>query len=123
MARYEETVTADQVGKISWQEELFKYCRFRDFELSVVEVDSDFILCTFENLDWYGGLFNLCNFVECRFQGCVFRGSTFAGCKFVQCTFEDCRFEDDNMGSACTFDDSVFYDTVISGSAGVPEIA
>lgn len=110
MARIEDEINQDNVGKISWDEEIFKFCEFKDFEFSAVHIDADFIQCSFEGLDWYGGLFNICNFIECRFENCVFRGSTFADCKFVQCSFKNCRFEEDNMGSPCTFDRSKFYD-------------
>jgi uncharacterized protein YjbI with pentapeptide repeats len=105
----------------SWSDHVFRYCDFNGISTEGGEVDSVFVSCTFENCEWYWGLFNLARFVEVNFEGCTFRGASFAGCKFVDCNFNNCNFVKDELGGDCSFDDVVWYGCSQSNCTGLAQ--
>ncbi len=66
-----ETVK-DDVKDTSWDDNYFKYCTFERFSQEGGVVCSDFVTCSFDEVEWYEGLFTNSNFIECRFVNCVF---------------------------------------------------
>lgn len=104
-----ETITQGNLSTVDWHEDCFKYCQFQDFEMEGEEIDSIFLVCTFANLDWYAGLFNICNFIRCEFVNCTFRGCSFPDCKFVECSFTNCQFLKNSFGSDGRFDRAIAY--------------
>ncbi len=113
-----ETIDKKNLATAPWEDDYFIYCNFEDFEMEGGHVTSDFIGCSFKNLDWYWGLFNCMNFIDCRFTDCVFRGTSFATCRFVECEFLNCRFLKDNLASECDFEDCVAYGCSVIGGEG-----
>jgi len=97
-----------------------RYETFENFATEGGVIDGVFLGCSFTNVDWYWGLFNMSVFVESTFQGCTFRGSAFSGCIFVECTFVGCHFVKDNLGGECSFEDSRWYGCQQSESTGLP---
>lgn len=93
----------------SWSDQFYRYCEFRKFDTSGGNIDSVFIGCTFEDCEWYWGLFNLAIFVQVKFTGCTFRGTGFAGSKFIECEFIDCVFARDNLNGECYFEEVAWY--------------
>ena len=104
-----QIITEENVQSVEWDEQHFKFCAFESFSVEVVHIGSDFIDCTFSDVEWYMGLFNIINFVDCTFTNCVFRGSSFPECKFVECEFKNCRFIENNLGGACKFEGARAY--------------
>jgi uncharacterized protein YjbI with pentapeptide repeats len=102
------------------EDSLFRYSGLTEFSIEGGHVTSVFLTATFERLDWYWGLFNLCLFADCRFEGCTFRGTAFAGSRFVDCAFVDCRFVRDNLGGECRFDEVKWYGCAQTGCEGLP---
>ncbi|WP_082814482.1 pentapeptide repeat-containing protein [Collimonas fungivorans] len=93
----------------SWEDCVFRYCNFADIDSEGGSIDSIFVGCTFENCEWYWGIFNLAILVQVKFKGCTFRGTAFSGSKFVECEFIDCEFTKDNLNGDCSFDDVAWY--------------
>ena len=115
-------ITNDNFASISWEDAYFKYCEFEGISTEGGHIASDFANCTFRNIDWYWGIFNVVNFVDCTFENCVFRGTSFPDCKFVACEFSGCRFIKDNLDGDCSFDGAIAYDCKVARSEGfVPE--
>ncbi|WP_407656840.1 pentapeptide repeat-containing protein [Ketobacter alkanivorans] len=56
--------------------------------------------------------------MQCKFTNCVFRGTSFSGCRFVECEFLDCNFVKDNLGSGCSFSDSIDYGSKVINCTG-----
>jgi len=113
-----ETVGKDGLKDTSWDENYFKYCTFEWFSHEGGVVCSDFVTCSFVEVEWYEGLFTHSNFIDCRFMNCVFLGSTFADSRFVECTMTNCRFIKDNLDSECSFPRTVAYECSVEGGEG-----
>jgi len=103
---------------IDWEENHFKYCDFEGFSAEGRTISSDFIGCSFGNVDWYWGLFSFANFIDCRFKDCLFQGTTFANCRFVDCELINCRFIKNNLDTSCEFKQTVAYGWVTDGGEG-----
>ncbi|MDM7920706.1 MAG: pentapeptide repeat-containing protein [Pyrinomonadaceae bacterium] len=111
-------ITAENVASVTWEDDYFKYSEFSGFSMDGGHVTSDFANCTFQNVDWYWGIFNIVNFVNCVFVNCTFRGTSFADCKFVECEFAECKFIQDNLGGDCSFEGTVAYNCKVRKSEG-----
>lgn len=90
-------------------DEVFRYCHFESAALEGGDSDGVFLSCTFQEFEWYWGIFNLALFVDCKFERCTFRGTSFAGCRLVECEFKNCRFVPDNLGALCAATDTNVY--------------
>lgn len=111
-------IDKDNVSSVNWEEDCFKYCEFSGIAQEGQHVTADFTDCTFNDIDWYWGLFNIVNFVGCKFIDCVFRGTSFANCRFVDCELINCQFIKDNLEGSCSFDGSVTYNCTLSNCEG-----
>lgn len=103
-------------------DEIFRYCTFESASIDGGGSDGVFLSCTFQDLDWYWGLFNMALFVGCKFERCTFRGASFSGCRFVECSFSDCRFLPDNVGGLCTATDTNVYGCTFQNCEGFNEV-
>lgn len=112
------TVSKENVAVIDWDENYFKFCDFENCSVEGGTVCSDFVDCSFNDVDWYWGLFSASNFVKCLFKDCVFRGSSFPDSRFVECTLTNCRFVKDNLDGDCDFSRTVAYSCSIDGGEG-----
>jgi uncharacterized protein YjbI with pentapeptide repeats len=113
-----EIIDKENFAATEWEDNYFKYCNFHGFSPEGKLICSDFISCSFKDLDWYWGLFSDTNFIDCHFTDCVFRGSTFADCKFVECKLTNCRFIKDNLDADCDFPGTVAYGCEVDGGCG-----
>jgi uncharacterized protein YjbI with pentapeptide repeats len=113
-----EAIDKENLALVEWDENYFKYCDFADFSMEGGLICSDFVSCSFNNVDWYWGLFSGTNFVSCRFTDCVFRGSTFADSRFVECKFANCRFIKDNLDRGCVFTRTTAFGCMVDGGEG-----
>lgn len=111
-------VGAQNLASIDWNENYFKFCQFEKLSVEGAAVCSDFIDCTFSDLDWYWGLFTSCNFVNCSFNRCVFRGTAFPDTRFVECRLTECQFMKDNLDADCDFSKTIAYGCVLDNSQG-----
>jgi len=111
-------VNQQNLASINWENEYYKYCQFVDISPEGGHIDADFASCTFTNVDWYWGIFNIVNFVECIFVNCVFMGTSFPDCKFIECEFNNCQFVKDNLGGDCDFDGAVAYNCKVLNTVG-----
>jgi uncharacterized protein YjbI with pentapeptide repeats len=102
-------VGKENLDMIEWDENYFKFCDFENISIEGGVIGSDFIDCSFKNVDWYWGLFSGANFVNCLFNDCVFRGSAFPDGKFVECSLVNCRFIQDNLTADCDFSRTIAY--------------
>ena len=109
MAIRSTIIDQSNVELLSTEDDCFKYCQIRNINQDGVNVESDFIGCTFENLDLYWANMACLTFAECEFSNCIFRGADFAGSLFVECTFMNCRFLKDNLNGDCRFGDTRAY--------------
>jgi uncharacterized protein YjbI with pentapeptide repeats len=115
--------TSKEVKKaLAASNEIFRYCHFESAELEGGESDGVFLNCTFQDLEWYWGLFNLALFVECKFERCTFRGTSFTGCRFVECSFDECRFLPDNLGGLCSASETNVYASTAENCEGFNEL-
>ena len=112
------TIDADNVKSANWEEEYYKYCYFQTFSIEGEHVDSDFIDCTFNGIEWYWGIFNIVNFINCKFSNCVFRGTAFPDCRFVECSLTNCQFVKDNLNGDCSFENAKAYECKVSNCVG-----
>jgi uncharacterized protein YjbI with pentapeptide repeats len=112
------TVNKENVAAIGWDENYFKFCDFENVSVDGGTVGSDFVDCSFKDVEWYWGLFSGSNFVNCLFRDCVFRGSTFADCRFVACSLTNCRFVKDNLDGDCDFSKTVAYGCLVDCGEG-----
>jgi uncharacterized protein YjbI with pentapeptide repeats len=112
--------TEDLTSKL--EDSLFRYCLFLELAPFGGIATSEFVSTSFVNVDWYSGLFNVCNFLDCQFEGCTFRGTSFPDCRFVDCRFSDCRLLADNLGGECVFDGAKWYGCLQSGCEGLPAV-
>lgn len=106
---------------VGWSDNVFRYCDFVHINTEGGDVDSVFLNCTFQNCEWYWGLFNLAVLVQVKFTNCTFRGTAFSGSKFVECEFVDCEFTLDNLNGECSFDDVTWYGCVQSNCKGLEQ--
>lgn len=113
-----ETINSDNLAEVEWDENYFKFCSFADFYSDVTLISSDFNWCSFNRVEWYGGLFTGCNFIYCTFEACSFAGTSFGDSRFVDCTFVDCTFKKDNLASDCNFSDATIYGCSIKNTVG-----
>ena len=116
-----ETIERRLFKPASWEEQTFRFCRFRNVDGQGLHVISDFIDCEFESGDFYWAHFNVVVFVGVVFKNCRFRGCAFSDCRLVECRFENCEFAQDNLGSNCTFEGSRWYGCKQSSSQGLSE--
>ena len=105
-----------------WSGHFFQYCDFKAVVEEGGSVDSTFEGCTFTGCDWYWTLFNVATFVRSKFVGCKFRGCSLAGCILVECEFVDCEFTIDNLGGACSFDDTRAYGCITTNTTGAENL-
>ena len=105
-------------NSIKWDEELYKHCKFLNFSIEGKHIESDFINCTFENIECYWGLYNMLNFTDCTFKNCTFKGSSFSDCEFVKCQLNNCQFTKDNLDGDCSFDNTKAYNCKLSNTVG-----
>ncbi len=103
-------------------DEVFRYCHFESARLEGGDSDGVFLSCTFQDFEWYWGIFNMALFVDCKFERCTFRGTSFAGCRLVDCSFNDCRFLPDNLGAACSSSDTGIYGCAAENCVGFKEL-
>lgn len=102
-----------------WQDHVFQYCTFKNFDTEGGDVDSIFVACRFDDCEWYWGLFNCAVFVQVTFTNCTFRGTAFGGCKFVECEFIGCKFVKDNLDAECSFNGNAWYGCSQEGCSGL----
>lgn len=112
----------DVMRALAAADEFFRYCTFESAAIEGGNSDGVFLSCTFRDVEWYWGLFNLALFVGCKFERCTFRGASFAGCRLVECSFVDCRFLPDNVGGLCTATDTNVYGCSVQNSEGFDEV-
>lgn len=63
--------TSDEiVSKL--EDSVYRYCTISVGRIEGGHVTSTFLSTSFHHVDWYWGLFNLCNFIECRFEDARF---------------------------------------------------
>lgn len=111
-------VDTENLRSVDWEADCFKYCEFVGIAPEGGHITADFTDCTFQDVDWYWGLFNIVNFCGCRFVDCTFRGTSFSGCRFVECELLDCRFTKDNLNAECSFDETTAYGCHVSHTEG-----
>jgi len=111
-------IDATNFETIEWDDCYFKYCEFSGFSKQGGVISSDFVACSFKNLDWYWGVFAQANFVRCNFTNCTFRGASFADARFVECGLKDVRFIEDNLRIRCDFSGAVAYGCTVEGGEG-----
>jgi uncharacterized protein YjbI with pentapeptide repeats len=112
------TISTENVQNTLWDENYFKFCDFDGFSTEGGFVCSDFVSCSFRNVDWYWGLFSGSNFIACQFADCIFRGVSFPDSRFIECKLTNCRFVKDNLNGECDFSKTVAYGCVIEGGEG-----
>lgn len=112
------TINNENLKSVIWEEEYYKFCEFDSFTIEGGHIDSDFINCTFSNVNWYWGIFNIVNFIECKFVNCVFRGTSFPDCIFVECELDNCKFIKDNLNGDCKFSNARAYNCKVNNSLG-----
>lgn len=116
-----ETFEGRLKNPVNWTDNFFRYCKFANVESEGGSIESVFIGCTFNNCEWYWGLFNQAVLVQVKFEGCKFRGTSFSGCKFVECQFLNCEFTVDNLNGECSFNDVAWYKCRQSNCVGLAE--
>ena len=100
-------------------EAVFRYCKISAPHIDGGHITATFIDCSFADIDWYWGLFNVCLIVRSSFERCTFRGTSFADCILVECKFRDCRFIRDNLGGECSFDGTCWYGCSVDECEGL----
>jgi uncharacterized protein YjbI with pentapeptide repeats len=113
-----KTINSGNLSAIEWNESYFKFCNFEAFSFDGGLVSSDFHSCLFEKIDWYGGFFSGCNFIDCKFVGCTFAGTAFAYTRFIDCKLVNCTFKKDNMGGDCDFSTTIAYGCSVENTFG-----
>lgn len=97
---------------------VFRYCEFKQLRVAGGHITATFMGCSFADVDWYWGLFNLSTIVRSKFERCTFRGTSFADSIFVECEFADCRFVKDDLGGECSFDGTRWYACIFTNCEG-----
>jgi uncharacterized protein YjbI with pentapeptide repeats len=113
-----ETINSENLTDIDWDEGYFKFCNFEGFSIEGGQVSSDFVGCSFKNIDCYWGLFSGCNFISCNFADCAFAGTSFPDTRFVDCKIVNCTFTHDNLGGDCDFSKTIAYGCSVESSLG-----
>jgi uncharacterized protein YjbI with pentapeptide repeats len=113
-----QDINQENFTTVEWENSWFRYCNFVGFSMEGGHITSDFVGCSFKDLDLYWTIFNVVNFIDCTFNDCVFRGVALPDCRFVECTLANCRFTKDNLDGDCDFDGAVAYGCQIEGSEG-----
>lgn len=103
------------------EDSLFRFCLLYNLAPLGGHITSVFLSTSFNQVNWYSGLFNCCDFLSCQFESCTFRGTSFPDCRFVDCRFSGCRFVPDNLGGECVFDDAKWYGCLQAACEGLPE--
>jgi uncharacterized protein YjbI with pentapeptide repeats len=111
-------INSKSLKSFDWSVEYFQYFEFSEFEIEGLHIDSDFSECTFRNIEFYWGIFNIINFINCKFENCTFRGTAFPNCKFIDCQLTNCSFEKDNLNGDCDFTDSKAYNCTTNNCRG-----
>jgi uncharacterized protein YjbI with pentapeptide repeats len=111
-------IDSDSVSAIKWEDNYFKFCNFEGFSVDGKVIDSDFVNCSFKNVDWYWGEFIQANFISCEFIDCEFRGSSFPDARFIECTLGNVKFTQDNLGKECDFARAIAYGCKVTGGEG-----
>ena len=111
-------ISSENVESVDWEEDCYKFCEFTGFTKDGGHISSDFTCCTFKDIEWYWGIFNIVNFIECKFINCTFKGTAFPDCKFVECEITNSKFEKDNLNANCDFENSSAYNCKIKNSIG-----
>jgi uncharacterized protein YjbI with pentapeptide repeats len=113
-----QAITPKNVASVEWSDAYFKLCAFSGFAMEGQYVSSDFVDCSFQDLDWYWGLFTHSNFVGCRFQDCTFAGTGFPDTRFIDCRFTNCSFVKDEFGRECDLTKTLDYGCKLSDTNG-----
>ena len=113
-----ERIQENNLASVEWDENFFKYCEFEGFSVNGGVISSDFVGCTFKNVDWYWGIFVQANFIGCRLIDCTFRGTSFSDARFMDCLVDGCRFVKDNLNGDCNFTGAVAYGCLVKNSEG-----
>jgi uncharacterized protein YjbI with pentapeptide repeats len=113
-----QRIEAANSDSVVWDENYFKFCDFEGFSVEGGVVGSDFIGCTFRDVEWYWGMFPLANFIACRLVNCTFRGTSFRDARFVECLIDRCLFVKDNLDGECEFAGAIAYGCQVRESAG-----
>jgi uncharacterized protein YjbI with pentapeptide repeats len=111
-------INKDNFAATQWDDNYFKHCEFVNFSKEGEVIGSDFIGCSFKNVDWYWGIFTQANFIKCHFIDCVFRGTSFVDARFIECKMDNCLFIKDSLGADCDFSRAVAYGCTINGGEG-----
>jgi uncharacterized protein YjbI with pentapeptide repeats len=104
-----QTINSETIANVEWDEGYFKFCVFENFSVEGEVVSSEFVSCSFTNIDWYWGLFSGSNFIGCQFTDCSFAGTGFPDTRFVDCSLVNCRFIQDNLGGACELAETIMH--------------
>lgn len=112
----------DAKKALAANDEIFRYCSFESATIEGGDSDGVFLSCTFRDVEWYWGLFNMALFVSCKFERCTFRGTSFAGCRLVECSFSNCKFLSDNVGGSCTATETSVYGCSLENSEGFDHV-
>ena len=113
-----EKINSPTFTDIDWDEGYFKFCEFEGLSIEGRLVSSDFVSCSFKNIDWYWSLFSGCNFINCDFADCAFAGTGFPDSRFVDCKLVNCRFTQDDLGGDCDFSKTIAYGCSVESSLG-----
>lgn len=97
-------ITQDQ--NFNYEGLIFVDCTFEKVTSEGAEIDSDFVRCTFDNVDWYWCIGQSCVFIECEFKDCDLRGS-FHSTSFIACKFIHCKTGSDALGGTTEWEDCV----------------
>jgi uncharacterized protein YjbI with pentapeptide repeats len=111
-------IDATNFETVEWDDGYFKHCEFSSFSKEGGVISSDFVGCSFKDLDWYWGMFTHANFIQCHFTNCTFRGTSFVDARFVECGLKDIHFVEDNLRSECDFSGAVAYGCTVEGGEG-----
>ncbi len=111
-------IDATNFETVEWDDGYFKYCEFSGFSKDGGVISSDFVGCSFKDLDWYWEIFTSANFIQCHFANCTFRGTSFVDARFVECGLKGVRFMEDNLQSECDFSGAVAYGCTVDGGEG-----
>jgi uncharacterized protein YjbI with pentapeptide repeats len=113
-----QEINSENFTDVGWDEGYFKFCNFEGFSIEGGLVSSDFVGCSFKNIDWYWSLFSGCNFISCTFADCAFAGASFPDTRFVDCKFVNCKFTQDNLGGDCDLSKTIAYGCAVESSLG-----
>lgn len=72
------------------ENEYLHYCTFSNAFLECGHFDGVFIASTFQDMEWYRGLFNMAIFVGRAIENGIFVDTSFADCRIVQFGFKKC---------------------------------